>query len=30
MAAKVIEAASGVFSIGISVAPVTNWKFYGI
>ncbi|RKP04481.1 dipeptidyl peptidase IV N-terminal region-domain-containing protein, partial [Thamnocephalis sphaerospora] len=28
MAAKVIEANSGVFSGGMSVAPVTNWRFY--
>lgn len=28
MAAKVIEANSGVFQLGISVAPVTDWRYY--
>lgn len=28
MAAKAIEADSGVFALGMSVAPVTDWKFY--
>ncbi|KAJ3330231.1 hypothetical protein HDU76_006156 [Blyttiomyces sp. JEL0837] len=26
--AKVIEANSGVFSVGMAVAPVTDWKYY--
>lgn len=29
MAAKVLEADSGVFSMAMSVAPVTDWLFYG-
>lgn len=28
LTAKVIETNSGVFSLGLSVAPVTNWEFY--
>jgi len=28
MAAKAIEADSGVFRLGMSVAPVTDWRFY--
>lgn len=28
MAAKAIEADSGVFAVGMSVAPVTQWEFY--
>lgn len=28
LTAKVIEAASGVFGLGMSVAPVTDWRFY--
>ncbi|CDZ97247.1 dipeptidyl aminopeptidase [Phaffia rhodozyma] len=28
LTAKVIEADSGVISLGISVAPVTDWKYY--
>ncbi|KAH6561437.1 hypothetical protein BASA50_005658 [Batrachochytrium salamandrivorans] len=28
MAAKCIEANSGVFALGMSVAPVTDWRFY--
>ncbi|KAI8919633.1 dipeptidyl peptidase IV N-terminal region-domain-containing protein [Entophlyctis helioformis] len=28
MAAKSVEANSGVFAVGMSVAPVTDWRFY--
>ncbi|ORX93657.1 hypothetical protein K493DRAFT_374902, partial [Basidiobolus meristosporus CBS 931.73] len=28
LTSKVIEANSGIFKLGIAVAPVTNWKFY--
>lgn len=28
IAAKCIEANSGVFAVGIAIAPVTNWKYY--
>ena len=28
MASKVIEADSGIFSLGMAVAPVTNWLYY--
>ncbi|KAJ2998634.1 hypothetical protein HDV02_004264 [Globomyces sp. JEL0801] len=28
MTSKIIEADSGVFSLGMAVAPVTDWKFY--
>jgi hypothetical protein len=29
MTSKVVEADDGVFSVGMAVAPVTDWKFYG-
>ncbi|KAI9493226.1 dipeptidyl peptidase IV N-terminal region-domain-containing protein [Zychaea mexicana] len=29
MASKVIESNDGVFSTGMSVAPVTDWRYYG-
>jgi dipeptidyl aminopeptidase len=28
MAAKVLEANTGVISLGVSVAPVTDWRYY--
>jgi dipeptidyl aminopeptidase len=28
LASKVIETNSGAFSLGMAVAPVTDWKFY--
>lgn len=30
MTSKVVEADDGVFSVGMAVAPVTDWKFYGV
>lgn len=29
MTTKVIEANDSVFSTGMAVAPVTDWRFYG-
>ena len=29
LTASILGRASGVFSCGISVAPVTHWKYYG-
>jgi dipeptidyl aminopeptidase/acylaminoacyl peptidase len=28
LTSKVIEADSGVFTLGMAVAPVTDWRFY--
>ena len=30
MTSKTIEANSSVFSLGMAVAPVTDWRFYGL
>jgi dipeptidyl aminopeptidase/acylaminoacyl peptidase len=30
MTSKVIEANSGIFAAGLAVAPVTDWRFYGM
>ena len=29
MSAKVVEAAAGIHSLAMAVAPVTSWRLYG-